>query len=217
MFEIICYEIEDVRRLKELGPRRVELVRDLHLGGMTPPIELVKEAIDVGFFPSVMLRETTSFVLKEDDLKTLHKTMKPFLDLGVKHFVFGALKEDGSLDREALESFKPYGITMTFHRAIDESSRPLDVLRELEDFDFVKYVLTNGKGDLSLLKNMLESTSKRIILGGGVRIETLPEILSILSSYSFDIHMGTGVRTEGIDEHKVKQVEAILERSSYGT
>src|SRR4051794_31115495 len=62
MLEVITCSVEDAREAERGGAGRLEIVRDLHEGGLTPPIQLVREILNAVSIPiRVMIREQNDY------------------------------------------------------------------------------------------------------------------------------------------------------------
>ncbi|MGH9694797.1 MAG: copper homeostasis protein CutC, partial [Bryobacteraceae bacterium] len=62
LLEVIACSVEDALEAERGGAGRLEVVRDLHLGGLTPPLRLVREILGVVSIPiRVMIRERNDY------------------------------------------------------------------------------------------------------------------------------------------------------------
>ena len=62
LLEVITCSVEDAREAERGGAGRLEVVRDLHLGGLTPSFDLVREILDAVSIPiRVMIRERNDY------------------------------------------------------------------------------------------------------------------------------------------------------------
>ena len=108
----------------EAGADRLELCADLEVGGLTPPVELVRavvEAVDVPVL--VMVRPRAGdFVVTRADVDTMERSADALLEAGAHGIVCGALTPAGQVDFEAVRALAGAagGRDVTFHRAIDE-------------------------------------------------------------------------------------------------
>lgn len=146
LLEVIAETVEDAQEAEQGGAGRIELVRDLSHGGLTPPSSLVAAVVKAVRIPvRVMVRETESFeVTDAAELMLLHAVARQALHDGAAGLVLGFFR-DGAIDLAAVrEVLGPLTAPVTFHRAFDESDRPLDALASLSAEARVDRVLTSG-------------------------------------------------------------------------
>ncbi len=199
--------MKDIQEAVKGGADRVELVTALREGGYTPSIQLTEEAIKISPVPvHVMLRlPKQSFQYSTEEKKRLRKEAHLLQAIGVKYVVLGLLDGEGLADVEGLEYIlEGTDLTATFHRAFDESSSLLRSLERINNCQKITHLLTSGgpgkvTDNLIQLKQVLTLSRQRVILGSGVNTETLDELMDSLGSFSFDLHVGTGVRSGDVD------------------
>lgn len=141
--------VADARAAAAGGADRLEVVRDIERGGLTPPIDLVRAIADATSLPlRVMVRENDGFAIaRPQELAVLQRAVGDLAALPVEGVVLGFLR-GGALDLEtthAVLSAAPE-IRATFHRALDEvrdTAAAIDALRELPQID---RILTDGGG-----------------------------------------------------------------------
>lgn len=121
ILEVIACSVADAIAARDGGADRLEIVRDLKRGGLTPSLELVKEikaAVDLPL--RVMLRESESVeVTGEAEIELLCRDAEHFAAIGVDGFVIGFLK-DGAVDVALTQRVLAHAPTMkaTFHHAL---------------------------------------------------------------------------------------------------
>lgn len=184
--EIACFNLESALIAQENGADRVELCDEIHLGGTTPNLEIIKQAreqLTIDLF--VMIRPRGgNFVYSEKEFHLMKESILAIKKLKVDGFVFGILKDDNSVNliqnKELIELAKP--LPCSFHRAFDAVLNPLEALEEIINCGF-KTILTSGNAsDVNLGKNQLEVLVQKannrinIMPGGGLRAANLEEI-----------------------------------------
>jgi len=101
VLEVIACSVADAVEAEKGGAGRLEIVRDLARGGLTPPIELVvgiRQKVELPL--RVMLRESDGYETSSaDEIDRLCAAAVQFASLGVDGFVLGFLK-DGQVDVE---------------------------------------------------------------------------------------------------------------------
>lgn len=123
--EIIATSLNDAKKIALGGADRIELVKNIHEGGLTPDIALIKEVCSNVEIPVyVMLRpHSSSFVYNKKDQKLIFKDLKKIKKTKAQGIVFGALTKDGFIDEKLLKKVikRKGSLGLTFHRAIDNS------------------------------------------------------------------------------------------------
>ena len=146
LLEVIAETVEDAREAEQGGAGRIELVRDLSRGGLTPPPALIEAVVRAVSIPvRVMVRETEPFeVVDPDELSRLQAAARGAIDGGAAGLVVGFLR-DGAVDvgtvRQVLGALSA---DVTFHRAFDETDRPLEALAAISAEARVDRILTSG-------------------------------------------------------------------------
>lgn len=202
MIEIIASSLSDAQAIERGGADRIELVSALSEGGYTPSIGLVQSVIERIKIPTaVMLRPNRQdFYYSNNELEVLRRDAMIFDGIGVKHVVLGILSPDGLPDIRRMEQvLDGTDLSLTFHRAIDESADLIQSVRYLNTYDRVSHILTSGGpgracDHLSTIKAMIEVSSKRIIVGSGVSLMNAPLIQKKLAGLTYDLHSGSAVR-----------------------
>jgi copper homeostasis protein len=147
MLEIITCSVEDAREAQRGGAGRLEVVRDLHEGGLTPPIPLVREILNAVSIPiRVMIREQNDYRAGTDaELQRLcslaaEMSMLP-IDGLVMGFLIGTEIDVGAL--HGILSQIPQ-CRVTFHHAFEELDDPLRGIGSLRQIWQVDRILTAG-------------------------------------------------------------------------
>lgn len=107
------------------GARRVELCRNLELGGLTPDMEEVEYCVAQGLLTRVLIRPRGGdFVYSDEEYRTILRDIARCKSLGAQAVVVGFLHKDGTIDEERTRECVRLAAPMevTFHRAFDESA-----------------------------------------------------------------------------------------------
>ncbi|HKR22830.1 MAG TPA: copper homeostasis protein CutC [Pyrinomonadaceae bacterium] len=184
LLEVIACSVADAVEAEKGGAKRIEIVRDLDRGGLTPPFELVaqiKQAVNLPL--RVMLRESESFETSSgSEIDRLCAAAVQFASIGVDGFVLGFLK-DGEVDLELTQSVLACAsqTRATFHHAFEaarDKLRALDVIKTLPQIDRV--LSSGGTDDLRVQRlgqyANAASPELTIIAGGGVDRESILKI-----------------------------------------
>lgn len=144
--EVIAETVEDAREAEQGGAGRIELVRELDRGGLTPAVALVEAVVKAVRIPvRVMLRDSEPFELADPgEPGRLHAVARVARALGADGFVAGFLRRGSphmSAIREVLGSLDG---PLTFHRAFDDANDPFEAIATLTADARVDRILTSG-------------------------------------------------------------------------
>jgi copper homeostasis protein len=198
--EVIATSIEDALAAEQGGAGRIELVRDLRRGGLTPPLELVQAVLGRVRIPvRVMIREADGYAAGgRADIEQLAATAGRMASLGVDGLVFGFLR-GGRVDEAAMEAVAGAigSSRATFHRAFDDLPDAAAALQRLTRWPTVDRVLTSGgSGDWSRrcerMRRWAAVTSAiGILAGGGV---DLAAVRVLAAAGHREAHVGRAAR-----------------------
>ena len=136
MIKEACVEsFEKSLEAQNNGANRIELCENLAVGGTTPSYGTVKvclENLNIPIFPMIRARGG-NFVYSKEEIEIMKEDIRVFKKLGVKGVVFGFLTFDNKIDLELTKELVELAAPMevTFHKAIDEISNPLDYIEDL--------------------------------------------------------------------------------------
>ncbi|QKW21081.1 copper homeostasis protein CutC [Kitasatospora sp. NA04385] len=222
MFEVIALTPQDARAAESGGADRLELVTDMAADGLTPSTRdfaAIRAAVDLPL--RVMLRIRDGFA--PGDLDDLLARTAALRAEGAEEFVLGFLTPDGAVDLAATRAVAEAvsGCRWTFHRAIDHSADRSEVRAAVADLPGLDTFLTSGAaagvdaGREVLIGELAKSGEPgyrpRILVGGGLRAEHVPELLAA----GFDaFHIGGAVREGGwtgaVDPAKVAEWRELI-------
>ena len=222
--EVIVSTIEDATEAEAGGADRIEVVRDLEQGGLTPDIELVHRIIEAVHIPArIMLRESNSMSLRSPaELKVIVQKASEFAQLRVQGLVVGFLL-DGRLDLAALleVAHAAPSTRITFHRAFDELADPMLAIRQFKTIPQVDRILTvGGSGSWCQRKLRLSEWQQAaapeitLIVGAGIDMPVIEDIQR--DSTITEVHFGRAARvpqqTSGtVSRHQVALLKGLAE------
>jgi copper homeostasis protein len=146
LLEVIAQTLDDAQEAEQGGAGRIELVRDLDRGGLTPSFTLIEAVLEAVRIPvRVMLRDSEPFELGDRaELARLHAVARDADARGVEGFVAGFLR-GGAADVESTrEVLGALTNPLTFHRAFDDAADALAALAALAGETRIDRVLTSG-------------------------------------------------------------------------
>ena len=196
MIKEACVEsFEKALEAQNNGADRIELCENLSVGGTTPSYGIVKiclEKLNIPIFPMIRARGG-NFVYSKDEIEIMKEDIKVFKDLGVKGLVLGCLTSDNKIDLELTKTLVnlAYPMEITFHKAIDEISNPLDYIDDLVDIGIKRILTSGGKATAlegkDLINEMIKKSNGRlkIVVAGKVTKENLNELSNLISADEF--------------------------------
>ena len=184
--EVCVDSVASALAAKRGGADRLELCQDLVIGGTTPTEALFREVRKRVNLPvHVLIRPRYGdFCYSEEEFSVILDCVRSFREQGADGIVFGALKPDGSLDREKMSraAESAAGIALACHRAFDMCLDPEKTLEELIGLGYGT-VLTSGQAASAWagkekLKKWLQSAGERICImpGGGINADNLKNL-----------------------------------------
>lgn len=204
ILEVIACSVDDAIEAQRGGAHRLEVVRDLDRGGLTPPFELVraiKEAVDLPL--RVMVRESDGFGTSgEPEVEKLCTAAAEFAKLGVDGLVLGFLK-DGEIDLELTTRVLAAAprVNATFHHAFEDAVNQLKAVSELKKLVQVDRILSHGgSGTFDERRSRLNAYAEfappeiKIIAGGGIDRDAI-ELLKRTTPIR-EFHVGRAAREQ---------------------
>ncbi|HEX2268891.1 MAG TPA: copper homeostasis protein CutC [Pyrinomonadaceae bacterium] len=176
ILEVIVCSVADAIEAEKGGANRLEVVRSLDRGGLTPSLELVcaiKKAVDLPL--RVMARESDGYETSgQEEVEALCVAAARFSELGVDGLVTGFLKDD-EIDLELTQRVLACarGLNATFHHAFEDARDQLEAIRKLKRLHQIDRILSHGgTGALEERQKRLDAYAHAAapeikIIGGG--------------------------------------------------
>ena len=190
--EVCCADLQSVKAAIEGGAHRIELCRSLEVDGLTPSKAMMESAISLRIPVQVLIRPREGdFVYNEEEVQSMIRDIRLAKELGANGVVIGALRKDGTIDEETIRRLvdEAKGLSITFHRAFDVCSQPLEALEKIISLGCNR-LLTSGQAasaeqGIPLLKQLVEQSAGRIIImpGAGVNEKNARNILSATGAH----------------------------------
>ena len=195
MFEICANSVASCKAAQEGGADRVELCSGIPEGGTTPSYGMIRKAREsIGIGLNVIIRPRGGdFLYSTDELKEMIYDIRVAKELGADGLVFGCLTKEGKVDKEAMSLLMEAseGLPVTFHRAFDHSSDPMQALEDIIDLGCVR-ILTSGcrptaMEGAGLLAELVKAAGDRIIImpGCGVNEGNIAELARLSGAREF--------------------------------
>jgi copper homeostasis protein len=222
VLEVIVQTVEDARAAAGGGADRLEIVRSIRDGGLTPPVSLVRAiAAETSLPLRVMVRENAGFDTSPGEPAVLRGAAAEFAALGVDGLVLGFAR-GGELYLDPLQQAidRIPDVRVTFHRAFDALADPLNAIDRLAAVPPIDRLLTSG-GDGSpadrcerLRQYVARAAGRLEIIAGGAMTEELFERLARTRCVR-EIHVGRAARERWDQEapvsvDRVRRLRALM-------
>lgn len=194
-FEICANSVESCLAAQEGGAQRVELCAGIREGGTTPSygeMAIARELLDIKLHAIIRPRGG-DFLYSDQEISIMEKDIQLAKEIGVDGVVFGCLTSDGEIDimqtKRLVEASK--GLSVTFHRAFDQSAHPFKAMEELIELG-IDRILTSGQRQtaekgLPLIKELIRISDDRIIIlpGSGINEHNIKHIATESGAMEF--------------------------------
>jgi copper homeostasis protein len=207
VLEVIVQSVADARAAAAGGADRLEVVRAIRQGGLTPPLSLVREiAAETALPLRVMVRENGGYATNPRELTVLRRAAAEFANAGVDGMVMG-FAHAGALALEDVGRVLAAAPTLraTFHRAFDALRDPLRAIDLLAEVPQIDSILTDGGGETPARRcerlreyALRAGTRLTIIAGSGVTDEVLAAFAQ--AGCVREVHVGRAAREGGDPE-----------------
>ena len=205
LLEVCVTSLQSAVAAAEGGAQRLELCINLAEGGLSPPpflIKEVREEVDINV--RVMVRPRAGdFCYSEEELDAMRAEIQQAKVLGANGVVLGVLRPDKSVDVARTKELASlaYPLSVTFHRAFDETPDPL---RALEDVILAgaDILLTSGQKSSAMegkefIQQLVELAGKRISILAGAGINESNARTIIRETGVHEIHVASSVQKDG--------------------
>lgn len=210
LLEVIVLSAEDARAATEGGADRLEVVREIRHGGLTPPLSLVRSIQRETHLPlRIMVRENAGYGTDPSELVALRRAAAEFAGAEVDGIVIGFARDGRlALDEVARVLDEAPSLRATFHRAFDSLQDPLGAIDAIGAVPQIDHILTSG-GDgapserCARLREYVTRAGGRltILAGGGVDEQSLD--LFARERCVGEAHVGRIARQNGDQEAPV--------------
>ena len=214
LLEVCCGNRQSAINAAEAGALRVELCRDLHLGGLTPTHEDIlycREHLPLQTF--VLIRPRGGdFCYNDKEFETILSDIVFCREHGIPGVVIGFLKNDLTVDVEKCRiAMQAAGLMqVTFHRAFDRCKDWQVALEQIIDCGFHR-ILTSGQQPTApegadTLAEIVKKAQGRIIIlaGSGVNSDNVTELIS--RSHVNEVHASCKLNGEVSQPEEIRLI-----------
>ena len=178
LIEVCASSISSIKNAALAGADRIELCSALRVGGITPSKGLIAEAVALDLLPIYCLIRPREghFIYTDSEVNVISQDVLVAKEMGCSGVVLGALTPDFNLDNKRLKHWVSLAgsMSLTFHRAFDVVTSPMEALQILIDLGF-NSVLTSGQEEKAIdglinLKNWHNNLGAQITImpGSGI-------------------------------------------------
>ena len=194
MLEICVDEVGGIAAAIQGRADRIELCAALALGGLTPPVSLIRAAANAPISVHLLARPREGdFHYTAAEAALVADDIAAAAEAGLDGVVFGASDIGNQLDTEliadwvshvrALGSARGRPLSLTLHRAFDLCPDPVAALEDAIALGFDRVLTSGGQpraiDAVPILAELVRRAGDRIIIlaGSGIDATTLPPIL----------------------------------------
>jgi copper homeostasis protein len=195
--EICVDTIESAINAQTAGADRIELCNNLMEGGTTPGLGTITSArnnLSIGL--NVIIRPRGGdFLYTDPEYDIMRRDIEICGENGVDGIVLGILRSDGTIDVERTAKLIEFAhpMTVTFHRAFDMCSDPLQGLEDVIATGAAK-LLTSGQKDkaqdgVEMIRRLVKQAGNKIIVmpGSGISDSNIASIARTTSAKEFHL------------------------------
>ncbi len=202
--EVAVDSVESAQAAQGGGAERVEVCAGLWEGGTTPSAGVVavcRQRLAIPLFVLVRPR-SGDFLYSDAEFEVMRSDIAVARDAGADGIVTGALRADGTVDRERtaalVEAARP--LPVTFHRAFDFTRDPAEALAAVAETGATR-ILSSGRAGTALdgiaaLTSLVRAAPRglTIVAAGGVTEDNVTRIVSATGVR--EVHVRAAVRRD---------------------
>ncbi|MBX2870643.1 MAG: hypothetical protein KTR30_01040 [Saprospiraceae bacterium] len=192
-----CVEtLEEAILAEQRGARRLELCSRLDLDGLSPGPSLAKRVVEAVNIPvKVMIRHRGGdFCYTPPEVEAMAEEIEAAKDWGIQGIVIGLLDQQGEIDLENTSRLAGLakGLSVTFHKAIDETPDLIKSLQSLLSLKNIDTILTSGgaataEAGCHILRKMMELSPPHLTIlpAGKITQSNLTHIHQLLGAQAY--------------------------------
>ena len=222
IIEICATTIKSVLNANRAGADRIELCSNYNVGGLTPSIEFIKEALNISKIPiHVLVRPRPgNFIYNSNEIDKMKKSIMSIMELGINGFVVGSIKLNGEIDDEFINDVRELtnNLDLTFHRSFDYLNNQKKSIDMLVDIGFSRILCSGNQSDaINGIQNLIslnKYSNNRITImpGGGINKENCLEFKNLGFK---EIHLSGILKSNSsnILDSDLKTIEEIVSKT----
>ena len=221
--EISVESVERAVAAERGGASRIELCGALEIGGVTPSVELMREArarVRVPIFSMVRPRGG-DFVYSAAEFAEMRKAIEVARGEGMDGVVFGLLWPSGGVDVErTMELVRAAAfLPVTFHRAFDQTADLFAASEDVIATGATRLLTSGGAGTapeaVGRIAELMRKAKGRIVVmpGSGITAGNIAEVARVTGAAEFHAGLssvvGRDARVEEFEQEVRRLVEAV--------
>ena len=222
IIEICATTIKSVLNANMAGADRIELCSNYNVGGLTPSIKFIKEALNISKIPiHVLVRPRPgNFIYNSNEIDKMKKSIMSIMELGINGFVVGSIKLNGEIDDEFINDVRELtnNLDLTFHRSFDYLNNQKKSIDMLVDIGFSRILCSGNQSDaINGIQNLIslnKYSNNRIAImpGGGINKENCLEFKNLGFK---EIHLSGILKSNSSNslDSNLKTIEEIVSKT----
>jgi len=215
--EVCTFNLDDLEIAAKNKVSRIELCINKNYGGITPPYNHIIDAISLGVKIHPIIRPRAgNFIYTAKEINSIINDVRFCRENNCSGVVLGILDSNNEVDiSNCKKIIKESGdMSLTFHRAFDETSNPYESMEKIIDLGFDR-ILTSGQEEKAtdgvLLINKLVKQSKgriSIMPGSGIRASNVDLFLE--NNGISEIHSSCYINGSFSEKELVRMINKVL-------
>jgi copper homeostasis protein len=215
LLEISVESLEAALAAERGGTDRIELCKDLSLGGLTPDAHLVsavRTQVRIPVFVMIRLRGG-DFIYSAGEFAEMKRSIGHAKESGVAGVVLGVLTKAHRVDvertRQLVDLAKP--LAVTFHRAFDEAADLRQALEEVIQ-SHAQRILTSGGAKsapegAAILAELVAAAGNRVVIvpGAGINAANVLHVARQTGAREFHSGLSTALPYGSRDYKKLEE------------
>ncbi len=217
LLEVAVDSLEALKAAEEAGADSIELCAHLDEGGVSPPDQLLSEAVALAKVPiRVMVRPRSGdFIYTNKEFQLMKDEILRATKAGVEGVVLGMLFNEKEIDVKMTKTLVDLArpMKLTFHRAFDLLKNPLqafdDVIATGADTLLTSGGAESAEQGVEMLAKLVKKSKGRIsiLAGGGVRGKNVAKIVRTTGVRA--VHVGAALNHRGSIDEIVEKVRSV--------
>jgi copper homeostasis protein len=201
MLEIIGFTVEGSLLAQKAGADRIELCDNLKEGGTTPSLGFMQQArkyLQIPIYTMIRPRGG-DFLYTPIEFEQMKMDVLHCKNAGMDGIVIGLLQKDGTVDVNRTSQLVElaYPLEVTFHRAFDRTSNPLEALAAII-LTGCQRILTSGQhptalAGATLIATLIQKAASDIVImpGSGIKSDNLLQLIQLTKATEYHASAST--------------------------
>ena len=215
--EVCTFNLDDLEIAAKNKVSRIELCINKNYGGITPPYNHIIDAISLGVKIHPIIRPRAgNFIYTAKEINSIINDVRFCRENNCSGVVLGILDSNNEVDiSNCKKIIKESGdMSLTFHRAFDETSNPYESMEKIIDLGFDR-ILTSGQEEkatdgVSLINKLVKQSKGRISImpGSGIRASNVDLFLE--NNGISEIHSSCYINGFFSEKELVRMINKVL-------